>query len=338
MPEPSLVSGIALAALGGVFNGIFALPMKFMRRWKWEHTWLIYSVVAMVAFPWAVALLSTPHLGQLISEAPLGLICGFGFAWGVGAVLFGLGIVRLGIGLGLALIMGTVTGIGSLVPMVVLHPGALGSRAGRFILLGNAITIVGIALCAYAGHLRERYQAGAAEGQSGRRSLPISLLIAIMSGVFSAMLNFSFAFSSTIQKRAVELGAAPAMASMGVWALAVSAGFLANAAYCMWLIGRGGWAAFKLPQTGLYWLGAVVMGLFWFGSIIAYGIGGTKLGSAGPVVGWPVVMGSTVVMSNIVGWLIGEWRGTGWSCRACLGAGITAIVAATIVIAQGSAM
>jgi L-rhamnose-H+ transport protein len=46
-----VVVGVTLAMLAGVLNGSFALPMKFMRQWKWEHTWLVYSVVAMVAFP-----------------------------------------------------------------------------------------------------------------------------------------------------------------------------------------------------------------------------------------------------------------------------------------------
>jgi len=36
---------IILAA--GVFNGSFALPMKYARNWKWENTWMVFSVVVL---------------------------------------------------------------------------------------------------------------------------------------------------------------------------------------------------------------------------------------------------------------------------------------------------
>jgi len=338
MPESSLLAGIALVALGGVFNGTSAAPMKFTPLWKWEHIWLVYSISGMVVLPWIVAVVTTPHLGQLISEAPLVLICGFGFLWGVGSVFCGLALVRLGLGLAGALILGVVVGVGSLVPMFLLHAGAMNSRPGRFVLGGNAILIAGISLCAYAGHLREKQQPGTGNGPSGKQSLLIGLLIAILAGVFGAALNFSFAFSGTIQGRAVELGASPGLASMSVWALTVSAGFLANAGYCIWRMRRSGWAPFKLPNTGLYWLGGLLMGLLWFGGIVVYGIGGAKLGGAGPVIGWPVMLGVSVIASNITGGLIGEWRGTGRRCFAFLASGIAAIIVATVLIAQGKAM
>ena len=160
MPESQVLAGVALAMLAGVFNGLFALPLKLMPRWRWEHTWLVYAVVGMAIFPWVVAFFFTPHLGQLLGEAPLALICGFGFAWGVSSVAFGLALVRLGLGLGLALMMGLQAGLGSLVPMVILRPRALGTRSGHFVLAGNAILIVGICLSAYAGSLREKQHRG----------------------------------------------------------------------------------------------------------------------------------------------------------------------------------
>lgn len=259
IPESQVLVGVALAMLAGVFNGLFALPMKFMRQWKWEHTWLVYSVVGMAVFPWAVASFFTPHLGQLISEASHALICGFGFAWGLGAIAFGLALVRLGIGLGLALMLGLTAGIGSLVPMLVLRPGSVGTRAGYFVLAGNLALIAGIALCAFAGSQREKQQGSPKSHQAGRSSLLVGLLLAVTSAVLGSALNFSFAFTGETQKRAVELGASPAMASVVIWALTVSSGFVANAAYCLWKIGRRGWNSFVMPGCGLYWLGGITM-------------------------------------------------------------------------------
>ena len=260
MHESFLYAGILLAALGGVFNGIFALPMKLMRRWRWEHIWLVYSIVGMVLVPWTVAFFSTPHLGQVIRSAPVALICGFGFAWGLGSVFFGLGLDRLGLGLGQALMMGIIAGLGSLGPLLILKPGALATRNGIIVLAGNVVMIIGIALCARSGGLRSKQQSGAGSSSANRTSMTSGLVIAVLAGLFSSMLNFAFAFSSETQRRAMQLGAVGPMASMSIWAMAISAGFLANLAYCLWRLRKSGWNTFRDPGTGVYWLGAATMG------------------------------------------------------------------------------
>jgi L-rhamnose-H+ transport protein len=285
-----------------------------------------------------VARYFTPDLYLLISAAPLPLICGFGFAWGLGAVAFGLALVRLGIGLGLALMLGLTAGVGSLVPMLVLRPGSMGTHAGYFVLAGNLVLIAGISLCAYAGSLREKQQGSSAPRPAGRSSFLVGLLLAVTSAVLGSALNLSFAFTGETQRRAVELGASPAMASMGIWALTVSSGFVANAAYCLWRIGRRGWSHFVMPGCILYWLGGIIMGLLWFGGLIAYGIGGSKLGPSAAVIGWPVLLGTSIITSNLLGWLTGEWGGTGWRCRSSLVAGIAVILASIFVIALGNAL
>jgi L-rhamnose-H+ transport protein len=338
MPEPNVLAGVSLVALAGILNGLFALPMKLMPRWRWEHIWLVYSVVGMAAFPWLVAFFVTPHLASLLSEAPFALICGFGFCWGVSAVAFGLVLVKLGIGLGLALMLGLTAGVGSLVPMLVLHPHSLGTRAGSFILAGIAILIVGISLCSFAGSLRAKQQ-GRPEGrQQARSSLLVGLLLALTSAILGSALNFSFAFTGDMQKRAVELGTSPAMASISVWALTVISGFIANASYCLWRIGRAGWGAFAMRGTGPYWLGGAAMGLLWFGGLIVYGIGASRLGSSAPVIGWPVILGASIITSNLAGWLTGEWRGTDRRCATYLIVGIAVILLSVVVVAQGNAL
>lgn len=43
--------GLALVIFGGMLNGSFALPMKRMPVWKWENTWLVYTLIGMVVGP-----------------------------------------------------------------------------------------------------------------------------------------------------------------------------------------------------------------------------------------------------------------------------------------------
>jgi len=80
------------------------------------------------------------------------------------------------------------------------------------------------------------------------------------------------------------------------------------------------------------------MGLLWFGGLIAYGIGGSRLGPTAAVIGWPVLLGASIITSNLTGWLLGEWHDTGWRCATSLVTGIIVILTSIFVIAQGSAL
>ena len=54
----------------------------------------------------------------------------FGFAWGIGATLCGLGISRVGLALAFAVILGITASFGSLIPLAVVHPHELLSPLG----------------------------------------------------------------------------------------------------------------------------------------------------------------------------------------------------------------
>jgi L-rhamnose-H+ transport protein len=333
--------GVLMALLGGLFNGIFALPMRLMKKWKWENTWLIYSTVGMVIFPWIVAWMLTPNMGQVISQAPLLLIFGYGLAWGIGSVFFGLGIHYLGLGLGLALMMGIIAGLGSLIPMLVLDPAKATTASGAWIWVGNVVLILGITLCARAGGLREKMQKGDALQAASSQVRPggallIGLLVSVLAGLFSAMLQFSFTFSEGAQKLAIELGASPRTAGVVIFAMAVSAGYLANLVFCLSKLGSRGWSIFLLPGTGAYWLGAIVMGVLWFSSWIVYVIGASYMGPSGKIIGWPILMGFTIIASNIAGWFTGEWAGADRKTLGHLVVGVLVILGSIVVIAQGN--
>jgi len=61
--------GLVRIIFGGMLNGSFALPMKRMPFWKWENTWLVYSLIGMVVFPWLFAMATVPQLGQVYHQA-----------------------------------------------------------------------------------------------------------------------------------------------------------------------------------------------------------------------------------------------------------------------------
>ena len=333
--------GVGLALLGGFLQGSFALPMKRMSAWRWENTWLVYSVAGMVVLPWTMAFATVPHLGEVLHRArgtTIAEVALFGFGWGVGSTLFGLGISRVGMALTFAIVLGITAALGSLVPLVVVRADQLFAPQGYSLLAGLVIVIVGIVLCSLAGHRREQ-ELSAPLAQLKGAGFWLGLAICIFSGIFSAMLNFSFVVGKDLQQMTLVAGARPAMTSNVVWALALSSGFLANAGYCVYLLQKNRtWGV--LTQANVptrYWLGAVLMGIVWFFGIVAYGMGAVDLGTLGAVIGWPLFMAMNIIAANAWGAATGEWRGSRRLTYGYSWAGIAVLLVAILVISRGSA-
>ena len=334
--------GLWLVLLGGILQGSFALPMKRMPGWRWENTWFIYSIAAMLVLPWAIAFATVPHFGQVLGEThseALAEVALFGFGWGIGSTLFGLGISRVGIALTFAIVLGITASLGSLLPLIVLHPDQLFTRQGYALLAGLAIVILGIGMCSAAGHRRERELSTQAVKVAGA-GFWLGLVICVFSGVFSAMLNFSFVFGKELQQNSLAAGATSAMASNLVWAVALSAGFVVNAGYCVYLLQKNRtWQILSQKNIpALYWLGATLMGVVWFFGITAYGMGATDLGPLGAALGWPVFMAMNIITANVWGVLSGEWKGSSRLTYAYSWAGISVLLVAVYTISHASSL
>ncbi len=332
-------SGVGLVALGGFLNGSFAFPMKRMAVWRWENTWLVYSLVGMVIVPWMFAIASTPSFIEVClrtSWPTLIKVMAFGFGWGIGSTLFGLGIRRVGMALGFAIVLGITASVGSLLPLAVLHPDQLWTRQGYALMLGLLLVISGVGLCSLAGRLRERERPVQA-GEAGLQGFGLGLLICILSGIFSSMLNFSFVFGEELRRLTLAAGGRPAMAANLVWALGLSGGFIANLGYCGYLLRKNQtWHLFTARAVAAkYFLGGILMGLIWFSGIAVYGMGAAKLGTLGAIVGWPLFMTMIIITGNVWGAVTGEWSGASRRSYVYSWAGIAILLLAICVISVG---
>ncbi len=322
--------GVLLVFAGGAMQGSFTLPQKYMRGWAWEKSWLLYSVAGMIVFPWLLVALLVPEPGAVYAGAGSGVVARtalFGAGWGIGSVLFGLGVARVGIALGFAIIISLTAALGSVVPLAVLQPEKMATTQGLLLIAGLAAVIGGIVLCAKAGALKESATRGRGFGRG--------LAICIASGIASPMFNFGFSFGKPIQDEAARLGAGPAVASIAVMAVAITAGFFFNAGYCLYLLGRN--RTWKTAVPGWrYTLYAAVMGFLWLFGMFFYGVGASKLGQSGPSVGWALFMTVMVLMANGWGLVTGEWKGAPRQAFSYLAAGIVVMIAALVIIASGA--
>jgi len=322
--------GLMLVFAGGAMQGSFILPQKYMRGWAWEQGWLLYSIAAMIFFPWLLVTLLVPEPGMVYANVGAGVVTRtalFGAGWGVGSVLFGLGVSRVGMALGFAIIISLTAAVGSVVPMAIQQPEKLASTQGLMLMSGLAAVIAGIVLCAKAGSLKET----ATRGQGYTRGLAIC----VASGIASPMMNFAFSFGRPIQEEAARLGAGPAVASIAIFAVAISAGFFLNGGYCLYLLRRNrSWQT--TPPGARYTLYALVMGFLWLFGMFFYGVGASQLGESGASVGWALFMTVMVLVANFWGLVTGEWKGAPRQSFGYLGAGLAVMIAALVIIATGA--
>lgn len=333
-----VVVGFALVVLAGLLNGSFAAPMKGMPAWRWENSWFIFAVTGLIIFPWIITLATVPQVFSVYteaSEATLWRVVLFGIAWGVGSTLFGLGITRVGMALGFAIILGITASFGSLFPLAVLHPEELHSKRGEYLIMGTSIMIVGLVFLALAGKTRER-DAGA--GGTPRSGFVLGLVICIFSGIFSSMLNFSFVFGDEIRIRALAAGASSPMAANPIWSLTVTGGFLSNLVYCVYLLNKNKtWGVYRSGNPPTYWLLGGLTGLLWYGGVVAYGMGAASLGKLGAIVGWPVFMTLDIIAGIFWGAVTGEWKEASKRALAYCWTGVGILILAIVVISIGNA-
>jgi L-rhamnose-H+ transport protein len=318
-----MLLALLLVLLAGGMNGSFAAPMKRVRGWEWEHIWLVWSFLGMVVLPLVVAVATVPDLGAVYRTAglhPLVSTAIYGMIWGAGAVLFGLGIARVGLALGFAIILGTSASLGTIIPLVMQHRDQLFMTTGLLMLVGVGVIIAGVAACARAGLLRE---AATVPHQCGTGSFMIGLAICLLSGLGSTFMSVALNKATPISTAAESLGSSQAGSLNAVWPILLAGGFTVNAGYCVFLLIRRGTAP-RFGEAAVANIGLVlVMAVLWSGSNFAYGAGARGMGPLGLVLGWPVFMAAIVLTANAWGFLTGEWRNAGrravtWATRGNL--------------------
>lgn len=328
--------GMVFLVLAGIMNASFTLPMKFTRRWAWENTWLAWTVFALLILPPIVTFGTVPQLGGVYFAAPDGILLDvllFGAGWGVAQVFFGLAVDAIGIALTFSLVMGISAAMGTLVPLVRLHPEKLNTPAGHEVLGGVGLVIAGVVLCAIAG--RKREQALSTEAEK-KKNAAVGLTLAILCGFGAAFVNFGLAFGAPLIEAARQHGAGALSASNAVWMPLLFAGAVPNLLYCFWLLRRNRTAG-RFGVGGIsHWGLAFVMAAFWFGSTLLYGAATAKLGTWGPILGWPVFMSLIVIMATLLGVMTGEWKDSGRLPLRIQWSGVAMLVLAVFVLASTS--
>jgi len=128
------------------------------------------------------------------------------------------------------------------------------------------------------------------------------------------------------------------MAANPIWTLTVTAGFVANFLYCVYLLSKNHtWAVFREGSQATYWSLGISTGLLWFGGTVLYGMGAASLGGLGNIVGWPIFMTLDIIVGLFWGAVSGEWTGASRRALVYNWSGVVALLVAIAVIAAGNA-
>jgi L-rhamnose-H+ transport protein len=310
-----LVLPLLLVLLASIFQGTFGLGMKYTEPLAWESWWLVHSTVAMLLFPWIWALAVVPELFSVIASSPREALQGgvlFGFLWGIGGIMFGISVPYIGVALTYGIVMGLAAMMGSLIPLVQLENfGA--NPALPYILTGIVLLLVGVAFVAAAGIMRDRLavQSGQEiEGVQQGKMFRIGLIIAVVCGVLSSLLNVGFSNTEQVGAVAEQAGALTRNSALARWVVVLTGAYAMNAGYAMFLLFKNKtWGSFATPSSGKAYKWAIVAGLLWFAALGVYGQGAALMGNIGPVIGWPMLLGLALIISTGLGIYTGEWVG-----------------------------
>jgi len=324
-------------------GGLYTTPMTAVKTgWSFEAVWFLYSFFGIILFPWITGLATCPNLFEALGSVTTGKLISiavFGFGWGIGCQLFGVGINMCGNSLGFALILGLAATLGNVVPLVVLNTDQVATATGAWDFTGLALAIIALVATAYAGILKEKDLASAAAlldaGQEAKDneksgSFMTGVTICVISGVLSACLNFANTFGEPIADAAVKKGAPETMKLNAIYCVSIAAGGIPNLLYSGFRVARNGdWpmrhGAGAFVKNVLL---AAVMGILWFGSNVAFGAAASMLGDLGTVVGFPIYIIGMVIVANVSGIVQGEWNGAGFKAKVWMACGLVLLVLA----------
>jgi L-rhamnose-H+ transport protein len=309
--------GLLLAILSGICYGICFLPIRYMNKFAWENIWFVYSLFGVLVLPVLTGWLTMPFLFDLYRQVGWrtnSIILALGFLSGASAVLYGLALIRIGMALVNAIGNGISIVLGSFIPLLIQHREALQGRLGFALIFGIVLGLMGVVICAAAASKREQESAymdpSKQKGKDLRRAAMVGVILTVVWGVLGSNMNFGLAFAGDYVKIAKARGTGDAYSAMALFIPITSPGFATSCLYFAYLWRKNRTIRqFRESHAVRFSLICLLMAVVWFAGMLLYGWAMPWMKSYGPVLGWPIMMSSISIVSAIVEWCYGDWKG-----------------------------
>jgi L-rhamnose-H+ transport protein len=281
----------------------------------------------------------------------------------------------LGVGLGMAMVLGWCAVVGTLTEP--WYRGEFTTKLitpfhGNIILVGVFICLAGVLITGLAGRTKEQEMTPEQKlGNVVEFNFRKGVLVATISGVFSACFAFGLASGNPIKLLTQQHGTASIWQGLPVLVVVLAGGFCTNAFWCIYLNikNRTGFQYFRseiraesphsalapgwgegtpakhLPTDGredktpvsLPWnyLFSAMGGIFWYLQFFFYSMGETQMG-AYKFSSWTVHMASIIIFATLWGVILKEWRGASKKAMSLLRLGVATLLLSTLVVGYGN--
>jgi len=259
--------------------------------------------------------------------------------------------------LGSSIILGLCSVFGAIIPSIYYYftptngkdtiADLIGTTWGQLVLLGLAVCIVGIIICGKAGGMKDKELRGATIDASGSEfKIGLGLFVAIVSGVLSACFSFGIEAGTTmgIVANDVWKAANPGQGEFlfrnnVIFVVILWNNLTTNFIWCVILNIRnksfGDYSNKKSPLIKNYLLCALG-GIMWFLQFFFYGMGESKLGNGAS--SWILHMSFIILVANIWGLVLNEWKGVGKKTTQTIMIGIATIVLSILIVGYGNSL
>ena len=356
-----VIFGIIFHFIGGFASGSFYIPYKKVKGWAWESFWIVGGIFSWLIVPPLAAWLTIPGFADIIKNTGLHIIGWtylMGVLWGIGGLTYGLGVRYLGVSLGSTIILGLCAVFGSLVPSVYYNffpekgkdtfTMLLNSHWGQMVLLGIVICVIGIIICGKAGMMKEQDLAKNSTAAANNKDyrFGLGIFVAIVSGILSACFNFGLEAGKPMANtaNAVWVAAHPEAGNFlfrnnVTYVVVLWGGLTTNFIWCMVLNFRnrtfGDYTNFKTPLLKNYLFSALA-GITWFLQFFFYGMGESRLGNGAS--SWILHMAFIILVANMWGLFLKEWKGVSKKALTTVIAGIVVIMISVLVVGYGNSI
>ena len=339
-----MIEGIVWAIFAGLMLGLYALPEKFTKDFKFENTWGLFFMLTMFLVPIVASLGLIKGFGEVFGGVSTDILLKMAvasFLWGTGVMMWGKAINHIGLSLGFSLFIGTVILIGSILPFIV--DGVPESKIFMTIMAGIAVVLLGVIANGKAGLIREADEA-AAKAANDEQSTQGSMLTGILIAVIGGVLATGFSYANAVGRPSLHEAAQAAGNADWVTAVVVMfpifiSGGVVMALYFGWQLSqKKTWGDFRTPHFTRNLALILIMAVFHYAASAVFAYAAFKLGNVGNTVGYAIFNTASVATAIVSGLVTGEWVKASARARSFLYLGLTCMVIGIIIVAIGNGL
>ncbi|QCX40308.1 sugar:proton symporter [Aureibaculum algae] len=335
--------GIFWVLLAAIMLGFYAFPSKFVKNYAVENLWSGFWLLAMFVVPIISTLFLVEGLGATYDQVPNSIfasIFALSILWGIGNLLWGISISKIGMALGFSLLIGVATLTGSLLPFFMGGADKLATPGGMLILGGIFVIMLGIIANGKAGLLRETNN-DTAKDTTTKNNMRNGIILCVVGGISAAGFNLAYHVADNIghigQISQEQYSSSPWIARLAVMLPSfIGSGIAIMVYFAYQLTKNKSWENFNKKESPKNLLLLLIMAIVYCASLIIYGLGAYELGPLGTSVGFAIFQTGCIMVANILGYFTGEWDNASKKSKNWMFGGLAIMSLGIIIIAVGN--